>query len=114
MNGCLFCKIVAGEIPSNKVYEDETVLAFRDIEPQAPFHVLIIPKEHVLSSAMEVTSENSGIIAHIFEVAAQIARENGITNGFRLVNNCGKDGMQTVQHLHFHMLAGRLLGWPPG
>ncbi|MBR4868800.1 MAG: histidine triad nucleotide-binding protein [Clostridia bacterium] len=110
---CLFCKIAFGEIPSTKVYEDEQVLAFKDIEPQAPFHVLIIPKEHI-ASAGEITPENSGIVAHIFEVAAALAKEHNLTNGFRLVTNCGEQAGQTVGHLHFHMLAGRNLGWPPG
>lgn len=110
---CLFCKIVNGEIPSEKLYEDDRVLVFRDIEPQAPFHALIIPKEHI-SSAAEITHENSEIIGYIFEIAAKIAKENKLDNGFRIVNNCGRDGAQTVNHLHFHMLGGRLLGWPPG
>ncbi len=110
---CLFCKIAAGEIPSEKVYEDDTVLAFRDIDPQAPFHVLIIPKEHMESAAV-VTPQNSGVVAHMAEVAAILAKENGLTGGFRLVSNCGADAMQSVPHLHVHMLAGRLLGWPPG
>ncbi len=109
---CVFCKIAAGEIPSTKVYEDETVLAFKDLDPQAPVHVLIIPKEHI-SSAMEITPGNSGVVAHIFEVAAQIAGELGLKNGFRIVNNCGSDGMQSVQHLHFHLLGGKVMGWPP-
>ena len=113
MNDCLFCKIAAGEIPSAKVYEDDKVLAFNDIDPQAPFHVLIIPKEHIKSAA-EITSENSSIIAHIFEVAAKLARQFELDNGFRIVNNCGEDGGQTVGHLHFHMLARRNLAWPPG
>lgn len=110
---CLFCEIAAGNIPSTKVYEDDQVLAFKDITPQAPFHVLIIPKEHI-SSAMEIDSSNSTVVAHIFEVAAKLAEENGLEKGFRIVNNCGEDGGQTVQHLHFHMLAGRSLAWPPG
>lgn len=110
---CLFCKIVNGEIPSQKLYEDDRVLAFHDINPQAPFHVLIIPKEHIASAA-EITTENSGIVSYIFEIAAKLAKENGLENGFRIVNNCGTDGAQTVKHLHFHMLGGRLLGWPPG
>lgn len=110
---CLFCKIAAGEIPSDKVYEDERVLAFRDIDPKAPFHVLIIPKAHIASAA-ELNSGNSDIVAHIFCVAAELAKKFDLKNGFRLVNNCGTDGGQTVGHLHFHMLAGRLLGWPPG
>lgn len=109
---CIFCKIAAGEIPSTKVYEDDTVLAFKDLDPQAPVHVLIIPKEHIASAA-EITPENSGVVAHIFEVAAKLSRELGLEKGFRIVNNCGEDGMQSVQHLHFHMLGGRRMGWPP-
>lgn len=110
---CLFCKIAAGEIPSTKVFENDSVLAFRDIDPQAPFHVVIIPKRHIASAA-EINHENSGIIAEIFEAAAVIAEENKLEKGFRIVNNCGEEGGQTVNHLHFHMLAGRNLGWPPG
>lgn len=110
---CLFCKIAAGEIPSTKVFENDSVLAFRDIEPQAPFHVVIIPKKHI-SSAAEINADNSAIIAEIFEAAAVIAREQKLEKGFRIVNNCGEEGGQTVGHLHFHMLAGRNLGWPPG
>ena len=111
---CLFCKIVAGDIPSVKVYEDETVYAFNDIEPQAPVHIIIVPKEH-FSSGNEITDENSTVIGHIFAVAAKIAKEKGFAdNGWRLVNNCGEDGGQTVGHIHFHLLAGRNLGWPPG
>ena len=111
---CIFCKIANGEIPATKVYEDETVVAFNDLEPQAPTHILVIPKEHI-SSAADITAENSKVIAHIFEVIAKIAAEKGISqNGFRVVTNCGKDGGQTVGHLHFHVLAGRNIGWPPG
>ena len=111
---CLFCKIVAGDIPSAKVYEDDKVYAFRDIEPQAPVHILIIPKEHIVS-ANELTEENASIVGHIFAVAAKIAKEEGIAEGgYRIVNNCGQDGGQTVGHLHFHMLGGRSLQWPPG
>ena len=110
---CIFCKIANGEIPSNKAYEDDKVLAFYDLEPQAPVHILIIPKEHIVN-AMDITSENSAVIAHIFEVAAIIAKELKLENGFRIVNNCGEDGGQTVKHLHFHMLAGRSMKWPPG
>ena len=111
---CLFCKIVAGDIPSAKVYEDEKVYAFRDIEPQAPVHILIIPKEHI-ASANELTEENASIVGHIFAVAAKIAKEEGVAEGgYRIVNNCGQDGGQTVGHLHFHMLGGRSLQWPPG
>jgi len=111
---CLFCKIIAGDIPSVKVYEDDKVFAFRDIEPQAPTHILIIPKEHI-ASANELTEENASIVGHIFVVAAKIAKEEGIADGgYRIVNNCGEDGGQTVKHLHFHMLGGRSLQWPPG
>ena len=113
MDDCLFCKIAAGEIPSKKLYEDDKVLVFHDIDPQAPFHILIIPKEHIQSAAC-INSENSGIVAYIFEIAAKIAKEQKLENGFRLVNTCGEQGGQTVNHLHFHMLAGRNLGWPPG
>ena len=110
---CLFCKIINGEIPSNKVYEDDRVFAFRDIAPQAPTHILIIPKQHIKSAA-EIDESNSDVVAHIFEVAAKIAKQECLDDGFRIVNNCGRDGGQTVGHLHFHMLAGRLLAWPPG
>ena len=111
---CLFCKIIAGDIPSAKVYEDDKVYAFRDIEPQAPVHILIIPKEHI-ASANELTEENASIVGHIFSVAAKIAKEEGISEGgYRIVNNCGQDGGQTVGHLHVHMLGGRSLQWPPG
>jgi len=110
---CLFCKIVAGEIPSTKVYEDDTVFAFRDISPQAPEHILIIPKCHIPSPA-HIDESNSAVVAHIFEVAAKLAKELKLENGYRMVANCGEDGGQTVGHLHFHMLAGRLLAWPPG
>lgn len=111
---CLFCKIINGDIPSSKVYEDELVYAFRDIEPQAPVHILIIPKEHI-ASANELTEENASVVAHIFAVAAKIAKAEGIAaGGYRIVNNCGEDGGQTVKHLHFHMLGGRSLQWPPG
>ena len=106
---CLFCKIVNGEIPSTKVYEDETVYAFKDINPVAPVHVLIIPKQH-LSSINDVNAENSAVIAHIYEVAAKLAKEFGISeNGYRMVSNCGADAGQTVFHLHFHLLGGKKL-----
>lgn len=110
---CLFCKIIAGEIPSARVYENDNVLAFKDIDPQAPFHAVIVPKTHIASAA-EISKENSALIAEIFEAAAVIAKEQGLTNGFRIVTNCGNDGGQTVGHLHFHMLGGRMLAWPPG
>ena len=102
---CLFCKIVAGDIPSTKVYEDEKVLAFRDIAPQAPTHILVIPKTHI-GSVAEITGENSGVVAHIFEVIPSIAEKEGLVNGYRVVSNCGADAGQTVHHLHFHILGG--------
>ncbi len=105
---CLFCRIVAGEIPSTKVYEDETVLAFRDIAPQAPTHILVIPKAHIASVA-EINADNSGVIAHIFEVMAKVAQAEGLTDGYRVVANCGDHAGQTVHHLHFHILGGRQL-----
>lgn len=108
MKDCLFCKIAAGEIPSTKVYEDDKILAFRDIAPQAPTHILVIPKEHV-GSVAEVTAENSGLVAHIFEVIPRIAAAEGLTGGFRVVSNCGDDAGQTVHHLHFHILGGKTL-----
>ena len=106
---CIFCKIVNGDIPSNKVYEDDTVLAFHDIAPQMPVHVIVIPKMHI-SSAAEVNEDNSAVIGHIFEVIPKIAKDLGLDNGFRIINNCGKDGGQTVGHIHFHILGGRTLG----
>lgn len=106
MNDCLFCKIVAGEIPSKKAYEDDTVLAFYDIAPQAPVHVLVIPKQHIGSIA-EVTPENSAAVAHIAEVIGILAKELGLENGFRVVSNVGEDGAQSVKHLHFHLLGGK-------
>ena len=108
MENCLFCKIVKGDIPSTKVYEDETVLAFRDIAPMAPTHILVIPKVHI-PSVDGVNPENSGVVAHIFEVNPQIAAKEGLTNGYRVVSNCGSDAGQTVPHLHFHVLGGREL-----
>lgn len=111
---CLFCKIAAGEIPSTKVYEDDLVYAFRDIEPQAPVHILIIPKQHI-SSVNEINDENCAIVGHIFKVAAEIAKNEGVAEeGYRIVTNIGENGGQTVKHLHYHMLGGRSLQWPPG
>lgn len=111
--GCIFCKIANGEIPSTKVYEDDKMLAFRDLDPQAPVHILMIPKEHI-ASADDLTEENAQIVAHIFTAAKKIAAAEGLTNGYRIVNNCGEDGGQTVKHLHFHLLGGRSMAWPPG
>lgn len=105
---CIFCKIAAGEIPSTKVYEDERILAFRDIHPEAKVHVLVIPKTHI-SSMDAVTPENSAAVAYIFEKIPQIARAAGITNGYRVISNCGEDAGQSVQHLHFHVLGGQKL-----
>ena len=105
---CIFCKIVAGEIPSTKVYEDEAILAFRDINPMAPTHILVIPKTHI-PSVDGVTAENSAIVAKIFEVIPKIAAAEGLTGGYRVVSNCGPDAGQTVPHLHFHILGGKTL-----
>ena len=108
MSDCLFCKIVAGDIPSTKVYEDDSVFAFRDIAPQAKTHILVIPKAHIASVA-EINSENSAVISHIFEVIAKIARDEKLDGGYRVVSNCGDDAGQTVHHLHFHILGGEKL-----
>ena len=108
MSACIFCKIVNGEIPSTKVYEDDVVFAFRDIVPQAPTHILVIPKAHI-ASVSELTAENSAVVAHIFEVIPQIAAAEGLANGYRVVSNCGPDAGQTVFHLHFHILGGQEL-----
>lgn len=113
MSDCIFCKIAAGEIPSNKAYEDDKVLAFYDLEPQAPTHILVIPKEHIKSAA-EIDEGNSALVAHIFEVAARLSRQLGLDNGFRVVTNCGESAGQSVHHLHFHLLGGRDFTWPPG
>ena len=106
---CLFCKIVNGEIPSKKVYEDEYVYAFYDINPQAPIHVVVIPKEHIASCADDISSNNSAVIAKLFEAVPVIAKTAGIINGYRTVNNCGDDACQSVKHIHFHILGGQKL-----
>ena len=106
MENCLFCNIIAGKIPSTRVYEDETVLAFRDIAPQAPTHVLVVPKTHI-EDCNGISAENSAVVAHIFEVIPAIAKAEGLENGYRVVSNCGADAGQTVQHLHFHILGGK-------
>ena len=108
MENCLFCKIVAGTIPSTKVYEDDSILAFRDINPQAPINVLVIPKVHIQDTD-GVTAENSAVVAHIFEVIPQIAKAEGLANGYRVISNCGPDSGQMVPHLHFHILGGKAL-----
>ena len=105
---CLFCKIIAGEIPSGKVYEDEWVYAFRDIAPQAPVHILVVPKTHI-ASADEITDQNTDLVAHIFEAIPKIAKAEGLKNGYRIVTNIGEDGCQSVKHLHFHILGGKQL-----
>ena len=108
MSACLFCRIVAGEIPSTKVYEDDLVLAFRDIAPQAPTHILVVPKAHI-ADVNGITAENSSLVAHIFQVIPAIAKGEGLENGYRVVTNCGPDAGQTVSHLHFHILGGKQL-----
>ena len=105
---CLFCKIIAGEIPSAKVYEDELIYAFRDIAPQAPTHILIVPKTHI-PSVDGITAENSAIVAHILETIPKIAASEGLKNGYRIVSNVGEDGCQSVKHLHIHLLGGKKL-----
>lgn len=108
MSDCLFCKIIAGTIPSTKVYEDELCYAFRDIAPQTPTHILVVPKAHI-DSVNGITANNSAVVAHIFEVIPAIAKAEGLENGYRVVSNCGGDAGQTVFHLHFHILGGKAL-----
>lgn len=112
MSDCLFCKIVAGDIPSKKIYEDEQCYAFYDIDPQAPTHFLVIPKQHISSVAV-VDASNSAVVAHCFEVISEIAKEMGL-GSFRVVSNIGEQAGQSVFHLHFHVLSGRDMTWPPG
>lgn len=114
MENCIFCKIIKGEIPCEKVYEDDLVLSFKDLNPEAPVHVLIIPKKHI-ASTNDLKEEDANIIFAIFEAAKKIAVKLGIADsGYRIVNNCGEDAGQTVQHMHFHLLGGRSMTWPPG
>ena len=113
MSDCIFCKIVAGEIPAKKAYEDERVLAFYDIDPKAPTHILIIPKAHIASAA-DIDEGNAGAAAACLLAAAKLAKELALADGFRLVSNCGDSAGQSVKHLHFHLLAGRDFAWPPG
>ncbi len=110
---CIFCKIANKEIPSTVVYEDEKILIFEDLEPQAPVHLLIVPKKHI-ESLNDMTEEDIELFGHIMHKAAFIAKEKGLTKGYRVVNNCGVDGGQTVGHVHYHLLGGRELQWPPG
>ena len=105
---CIFCKIVEGAIPSSKVYEDEKILAFKDVNPQAPVHILVVPKEHI-QSVDEINGSNSNIVSSIFEKIPQIAKDAGLTNGYRVITNCGPDACQSVKHLHFHILGGAQL-----
>ena len=109
MSDCLFCKIIAGEIPSTKVYEDEKCYAFKDIAPMAPVHFLVVPKQH-FASAAEVTEENEALIGHIYTVIAKLAKEQGFAGGYRVVTNVGALAGQTVHHIHFHVLSGKTLG----
>ena len=112
---CIFCKIASGDVPADIVYEDEAILAFRDMAPQAPVHVLVIPKEHIAS--LDGIGDSAGhreLAGHLLSKAKAVASLLGLKNGYRLVCNCGEDGMQTVGHLHFHLLGGRKMGWPPG
>ncbi|HGJ64726.1 TPA: HIT domain-containing protein [bacterium] len=113
MNECLFCKIISGTIPAKIVFENESIVAFEDIEPQAPFHIIIIPKKHI-PSVIDISDDDLMIMGTMYQVASEIAREFSLTNGFRLVINYGKDAGQVIQHIHIHMLGKRELGWPPG
>lgn len=114
MNDCIFCKIAAGELPCKKAYEDEEILAFHDINPQAPVHILVIPKAHAACGAAEITAENVGLAGLCIAAAAQLAREMNLCEGFRIVTNNGPAAGQTVPHLHFHLLAGRALALTMG
>jgi histidine triad (HIT) family protein len=110
---CLFCKIIDGSIPSTRVYEDEECIAFADIHPHAAVHILVVPRKHIQSLA-EVTSEDEGLLGHLLLTVAEIARQKGLAKGYRTVINTGEDGGQTVDHLHLHLLGGRIMNWPPG
>lgn len=112
MSDCIFCKIAEKEIPSKAIYEDDLVYAFYDLDPQAPTHFLVIPKQHI-ASALDITKENSAIVGHCYEIIAMLVKKLGF-NSYRVVTNCGESAGQTVFHLHFHVLAGRDMTWPPG
>ena len=114
MTECIFCRIAGGEIPAQRVDETAHVLAFRDLQPQAPTHVLLIPREHVAGSAAELGAPHAGLLGELFGLAARIAEREGLERGWRLVTNVGPDGGQSVAHLHFHLLGGRAMTWPPG
>jgi len=114
MSECIFCRIASGDIPAQLLYEDETVVAFKDINPQAPLHILIIPRKHI-PSVSNLAEDDCGTVGHIFEVAKKLAEEQNISeDGYRIVTNCGESAGQTVLHLHFHLLGGRKFTWPPG
>jgi len=113
MENCIFCKIISGEIPAKKVFEDDKVVAFNDLNPQAPVHILIIPKKHI-ASLNDVTKEDVELLGHIQIVASMLAKQNNLNDGYRLVNNCGIDGGQTVLHIHYHLMGGRTFTWPAG
>ena len=113
MEDCLFCKILSGKVSTKKIYEDDKVLAFGDINPQAPVHILVIPKKHIVSLD-DVGEDDIALLGHIQVIISKLARSNKLFDGYRVVNNCGVDGGQTVQHLHYHLLGGRVFGWPPG
>ena len=114
MNDCLFCRISAKKIPAKLVYEDRNAVAFEDIQPQAPVHVLIVPKKHI-STSLDITDEDDGLIGHLFRIAGQIAKEKGIADrGFRLLMNTNPEAGQSVYHIHLHLLGGRQMHWPPG
>ncbi len=113
MDDCLFCKIIDGKIPTDFVYENDKIVVFKDINPQAPVHLLFIPKEHI-ASADDINQENSHLIAHIFELASIVAKDHGLDKGYRIVNNCKEDGGQSVDHIHFHLMGGRQMLWPAG
>ena len=113
MSDCIFCKIARKEIPANIAFEDDEIMCFHDLNPQAPVHVLVIPKKHI-ASFDDVQTEDAGLLGHIGVKVKEIAKSLGLENGYRVVINCGKDGMQTVEHLHFHILGKRQMQWPPG
>ena len=114
LSDCIFCKIAKGEIPSEVIYEDDKIVAFNDVNPQSPIHFLVIPKEHIESSN-DIDEKNSHLVGHVFLVIKKLTEELGVAKeGYRIVNNCGENGGQTVPHMHFHILAGRKLSWPPG
>jgi histidine triad (HIT) family protein len=113
MSDCLFCKIVAGDIPSNKVHEDEDLIAFRDINPQAPVHLLVVPKRHI-AGLDDAGDEHAALLGRILTTMKRLAADQGIEGAYRVVNNCGERAGQSVFHIHFHLLGGRAMGWPPG